>query len=103
MECSDNNAKTPSLSKAEIRVIELLTRGYSEKEIADKLNLSPHTVNNHMKNIKERNGLTKNTEIIPMYIAYIKHKKFSLKSLREYGLSIVMISVNICQYTKIDL
>lgn len=33
-----NNVKTPIFSAAEIKVAELLVRGYSEKEIADKLN-----------------------------------------------------------------
>lgn len=95
----DNSAKTPILSKAEVRVLELLIRGYSEKEIADRLNLSKHTVNNHMKNIRSRYGLTKNTEVVMLYIAYLHGKRFSLDVLRELGLSAVLILVNICSYT----
>ena len=99
MKESINNVKTPIFSKAEIKVTELLVRGYSEKEIADKLNVSRYTVNNHMRNIRERNGLSKNTEIVVLYIAYLNKKKFSLSILREIGLSAVLIFVNICQYT----
>ena len=94
----DNNVKAPILTEAELRIIELLVRGYSEKEIADRLHLSRYTVNNHMKNARKRYGLNKNTEVIMLYIAYVNNKKFSLKKLREFGLSAIMILINICQY-----
>lgn len=58
-----NDVKTPIFSKSELKVVELLVRGYSEKEIADRLHLSKHTVNNHMRNIRERNGLTKTQKL----------------------------------------
>lgn len=96
----DNSVKAPIFSKAEIKVVELLVRGYSEKEIAERLSISRHTVNNHMRNIREKNGVTKNTEIILLYIAHLHNRKFSLRILREIGLSAVMIMVNICQYTN---
>lgn len=79
------NDVNPSFSKAELRVVELLVRGYSEKEIADKLHISVHTVGNHTRNVREKNGLSKNTEIILLYIAYLNKKKFSLVTLRELG------------------
>lgn len=97
-----NNVKTPIFSAAEIKVAELLVRGYSEKEIADKLN-TPHTVNNHMRHIRENNGLTKNTEVITAYIAFVRRKKFSIEALRELGLSAIMVVINICQYTETNL
>lgn len=98
-----NNVKTPIFSAAKIKVVELLVRGYSEKEIADKLNISPHTVNNHMRHIRENNGLTKNTEVITAYIAFVRRKKFSIEALRELGLSAIMVVINICQYTETNL
>lgn len=94
-----NNVKTPILTEAEVRVIELLVRGYSEKEIANKLCLSKYTVNNHMRNIRERYGLNKSVEVVLLYIAYLKGKTFSLKILKEVGLSAILVFVNICQYT----
>ena len=95
---SDNSVNTPILSKAEVRVLELLIRGYSEKEIAERLNLSQYTVNNHMRNIRERHGLTKNIEVVLLYIAYVRGKGFSLNKLRELGLSAVLIFLNVCGY-----
>ena len=45
VQCSD------VLSKREVEILDLLRRGFLSKEIACKLNLSIHTVNNHRKNI----------------------------------------------------
>jgi DNA-binding CsgD family transcriptional regulator len=39
------------LSEAQVRVLRLLLKGLSEKEAAASLNLSPHTVHTHVKNI----------------------------------------------------
>lgn len=102
METPDNSVNAPILSKAELKVVELLVRGYTEKEIAEKLFISRFTVNNHMRNIRERNGLKKNTEIILLYIAYTRNKKFSLRSVRELGLSAVLLCLTYCQYTAIN-
>jgi len=42
------------LTKSEYRIAEFVTRGYSEKEIATKLFISPKTVNNHTYNIRKK-------------------------------------------------
>jgi DNA-binding NarL/FixJ family response regulator len=42
---------TYELSERERDVLELMTQGLVKKEIADRLTLSPHTVNTHLKNI----------------------------------------------------
>jgi len=43
-----------SLSKREIEVLGLVSKGLASKEIADKLFLSVNTVNNHKQNILEK-------------------------------------------------
>ena len=45
------------LSERETEVLVLLARGCSSKEIADKLNISVHTVNTHRKNITRKTGI----------------------------------------------
>ncbi|MEZ6122812.1 MAG: FHA domain-containing protein [Planctomycetaceae bacterium] len=40
-----------SLSEAQLRVLRLLLTGLSEKEVADVLYLSPHTVHSHVRQI----------------------------------------------------
>lgn len=45
------------LSEREIEVLKWLAQGLSNKEIADKLNLSIHTINTHRKNIMDKTGV----------------------------------------------
>ncbi len=45
------------LSSREIDVLKLLSGGMSNKEIADKLNVSIHTVISHRKNITQKTGI----------------------------------------------
>lgn len=95
------NSVNTSFTKRERDVADLLSRGMSEKEIADELNISPATVNNHTRNMREKFGLTKNSEIILKYIAYRNNKGFSLKRIREMGISIILIFLNVCDVSSI--
>jgi DNA-binding CsgD family transcriptional regulator len=52
------------ISGAEQRILECVVRGLSSKEIADKLFLSVHTVNNHKKNILKKTGMKSILEVI---------------------------------------
>lgn len=63
--------------------------------------ISRHTVDNHLRNIRERFGLHKNTEIILLYIAQLNHKPFSLANIKQYGLEVILVLVNICTYTDL--
>ena len=90
------NSVNTSFSPSELRVAELLARGLSEKEVADKLCISPNTVNNHTKNIREKNGLTKNSEIILLYIAHQNKKPFNLRTIKELGVGAILIALNVC-------
>ena len=61
-----NGCSGISLSEREIEVIRLISDGFSNKEIAEKLFLSTHTVNTHRKNIMNKLGI-KNTAGIVIY------------------------------------
>jgi DNA-binding NarL/FixJ family response regulator len=39
------------LTEREVDIIKLIAKGYTNKEVADKLNISSHTVNTHRKNM----------------------------------------------------
>lgn len=54
------------LSERELEVISLIAEGYTNNQIAEKLFLSPHTVNTHRKNILQKLGAN-NTAAIVMY------------------------------------
>jgi DNA-binding NarL/FixJ family response regulator len=46
------------LTPAEQRIIKLIAADFTSKEIAEKLGLSPHTVENHRSNISAKLGLS---------------------------------------------
>jgi len=45
------------LTRRETEVLQLITKGFSNKEIADQLFVSTHTVISHRKNISEKTGI----------------------------------------------
>lgn len=81
----------------ENQIIEKLSHGLSENEIGETLFISPKTVDRHIDNIKKKIGVTKNIEIVAYYIATLHGKKFDLKLLREYGISIFILFLNVCK------
>ena len=54
---STNSTNGVELSEREIDVLRLLLAGYSNKEVADKLNISTHTVISHRKNISTKTSI----------------------------------------------
>lgn len=94
---NDKNRAKHSITNREKEIIEYLSRGLSEKEIAEKLFISPKTVNNHIDNIRRKIGVSKNIEIVAYYIANLRGKKFDLKLLRDYGISIFILFLNVCK------
>jgi DNA-binding CsgD family transcriptional regulator len=63
---SQNKETDTELTRREIEVLQLLTKGYSNKEIADQLFVSTHTVISHRKNISEKTGI-KSASGLTMY------------------------------------
>jgi DNA-binding NarL/FixJ family response regulator len=68
------------LSDREIDILKLLTTGLSNKEIADKLNISVNTVITHRKNISQKTGI-KSVSGLTIY-AVVK-KLISLENLAD--------------------
>ena len=56
------------LSAREKQIIQQIAEGNSSREIAEQLHISPHTVNNHRKNIIEKTGVTSTAKIIKIAI-----------------------------------
>lgn len=51
------NQLQETLSDRELEVLKLIVTGNANKEIADKLNISPNTVITHRKNISQKTGI----------------------------------------------
>jgi DNA-binding NarL/FixJ family response regulator len=66
LELTEFNCEAVSITERELEIITLIAEGYTNVEIADKLFLSPHTVNTHRKNILQKLGVN-NTAAIVMY------------------------------------
>ncbi|MCB9082615.1 MAG: response regulator transcription factor [Lewinellaceae bacterium] len=59
----DSCAPTP-LTSREIEIVQLTAQGLVAKEIAHRLNLSPHTVYTHRKNIMEKLRIKRASELV---------------------------------------
>jgi len=54
------------LTRREIDVLQLVSKGLANKEVADRLSISIHTVISHRKNISEKTGI-KSASGLTMY------------------------------------
>lgn len=60
----EENAPSSSLSPREEQILKLLAEGYSSKEIAEQLVISPSTVYTHRSKLMEKLGLNSRHELI---------------------------------------
>ena len=76
------------LSPAEREVALAICRGLTDKEVAEILYRSYHTVRTQKKAIYRKVGVTKDTELMGAMICERKRITFSLKRLREQGIAL---------------
>ena len=74
------------LSKAEREVALELCRGLTDKEVAERLFRSYHTVRTQKKAIYHKLGVSKDTELMWYMIFERLGKKFSLSEIRDKGI-----------------
>lgn len=77
----DENQQQDSLSDRETEVLQQLVNGLSNKEIADKLNISIHTVISHRKNITQKTGIKSQSGLT---IYALSNKIISLDNLSTF-------------------
>ena len=95
-----NSLKESNLTRRESEIVEMLSRGLTEKEIAEHLFISAYTVNNHMKSIRSKLNLTKNIEVVLYAIAKKNKKKFSIEEIRKFGVSVILVLIHVCELTS---
>ena len=61
---NESNLQKLSISKRELEVLELIAQGLTNREIADTLFLSPHTVKSHSSNLFIKLNAKRRTEAI---------------------------------------
>lgn len=62
----DSTAKetTSSLSEREVQIVELVTVGMTNQEIAEQLEISKRTVDNHISNILTKTSTSNRVELV---------------------------------------
>ena len=98
---SISNQEKRVISEQEELIIFYLSKGLSQKEIGEELNLSPKTVNNHITNIHNKLGINKTSELLGYYICLLKGKPFNLALMRKYGVAIFLILLNVCKLNEL--
>ena len=77
-----------NLSQAEREVALALCKGLSDKEVADMLCRSYHTVRTQRKAVYRKLGVSKDTELMAAMICEHKELEFSISRLREKGVTL---------------
>ena len=69
-------ARLPSLSRREREIVNLVTHGLHNKELAQKLSISEQTVKNHLHNIFDKLGVSDRLELALYAIHRNWHESF---------------------------
>lgn len=67
-----------NLSNREFEIFQFFGMGLSIKEIAEKINLSQHTIETHRRNIKEKLNITSNSQLIKSAVEWVSSEKASV-------------------------
>lgn len=69
-----NTASLPSLTSRELEILEILTQGYSNRQIARKFEISTNTVKFHLKNLYEKAQVDNRTQAVAFYNQFYKEE-----------------------------
>ena len=69
-----NEGRLPSLSRREREIVNLVTHGLRNKELAERLSISEQTVKNHMHNIFDKLGVSDRLELALYAIHHSWHE-----------------------------
>jgi DNA-binding CsgD family transcriptional regulator len=82
-----------TLSPREMEMVELTAFGLAQKEIADRLRLSAHTVDVTLRKAKEKLHLQKSTELSAWYFISKYNLKIDLPQVKRAMISLSFLSL----------
>jgi len=82
-----------TLTPREAEIVELVAFGLSQKEIGDKLGISPNTVDVTVKNIKTKLDLQKSTELSAWYFINTYHITLNLSPIKRAMISLSFLAL----------
>jgi len=91
-----------TLTKRESEIAELFAWGASKSEVADKLFISEHTVENHARNIYEKIGCNKVNELSAWWFCTHFNTSFDLSPLKRKTIAIIMLAIILPQLYSND-
>lgn len=60
----NNNTSKINFTNRELDILQLIAKGFSSKEIAEKLGITFHTVESHRKNMLKKHGVSTTVELV---------------------------------------
>lgn len=79
------------LSSAERRVAEEFCKGLSDKEVAESLCRSFHTVKTQKRTIYRKLGISKDTELLWWMVCERLRINFDLREIRKHGIEMLFV------------
>jgi len=81
-----NGGSLSLLSKREMEIVQSLAEGLTNREIAQRLGLSQHTIKNYLFRIFEKTGASNRIELLFMLLGHTRSSKSMLNEfLKQYG------------------
>ena len=90
------------LTNREIEIAELFAWGASKKEVANHLNVSERTIENHARNIYEKTGCGKVNELSAWWFCTKFNISFDLSPLKRTVFSLVFLAIITPQILSMD-
>lgn len=82
------------LSQRENEIIAEIAKGYSVKEIAARLFLSPHTVDTHIKNSKRKSGERSLSGLTRLFVMSLENPTKFFKNSLAVILALVQLTIS---------
>jgi len=86
--CAVDARGTNLLSKREMEIVRSAAQGLTNREIAERLNLSPHTIKNCLFRIFDKLGVSNRVELLLMTMSQDRHGQSALRYFLESGVDV---------------